>query len=72
MQLLEALAEQIGKETVVAVPATLVVERDQEQAGLLQLRQDLPAVLRRIYVVETYGHRITQRDGQPIEDRGLE
>ena len=65
--LVQALPQQIGEEPVVAIPAPLVVERDDEEVGLVErLQRGLP------------GRRGVARDGvaegaaQAIQDRRLQ
>ena len=35
-------AQKVGEQAVVAIPLTLVIERDEEQVGRLQMLQNLP------------------------------
>src|SRR4051812_26302494 len=76
------MAQDIAKEMMVAIPAPLVVERDEEQIGPLQLLHDEVAVC---LVVRGWSvfpiprlptpypqDRITQRPAHPVEDGGLE
>src|SRR5215469_3970305 len=62
--LVESLPQQIREELVIAVPASLAVQRDEEQVGVFQILQgSLPG--RR--GVEQDG--ITQRSAEAVEDR---
>ncbi len=54
--------QRLGEQVVVAEPASLVVERDDEDVRVLQgLEHRLPAV--------ASGQGVAQRAGQPLEDR---
>src|SRR6266545_1267891 len=57
-------AEEIGEERVVAIPAAFVVERDQEEIGLLQIGQNRLAIV-------LLGDGIAERRAEAIENRGL-
>ena len=65
VQPLQVGAQQVGEQVVVAPPATLLVERDQEQAGPLHRLQHLLAV-------GAPDDRIAERAGQPLQDRRLQ
>src|SRR6266540_3572843 len=39
IQLVEPVAQQLGKQRMIAVPVTLIVEGGDEQVGLFQIRQ---------------------------------
>ncbi len=58
----EARAEQIGEQVVVAVPAPLLVQRHEEDVGLLETFEGVLAV-------DAPGQGVAQRAGQPIEHR---
>ena len=59
-------AQHVGEQVVVAVPAAVVVERDDEQVLPLQRLEHRPARPVRA------GDGVAQRPGQPVEDRGVE
>jgi hypothetical protein len=61
----EAGLQQVGEQVVVAPPAALLVQGDQEQVGPLNPLQQLLAV-----VAAT--HCVTQRARQPLQHRGLQ
>jgi hypothetical protein len=61
----QAGVQQVGEELVVTPPATHLIQRDQEQVGLLRLLQQL-------LTVGTAGDRVTQRPRQPLQHRGLQ
>ena len=61
--LVQPLPQQLGEEMVIAVPAPLVVQGDDEQVGSLEILQGLLAGGRG---VEQHG--ITERAAEPIED----
>ena len=68
--LLRLLAEQarpqhVGEQVVVAVPLPPIVQRDDEQVGALQGRDHLAAVV-------AAGDGVTQRSGEPVENRRLQ
>jgi hypothetical protein len=56
---LQAGAEQVGEQLVVAPPAAHLIQRQQEQVGPLHLLQHLLAVA-------AAGDRSTQRTRQPL------
>ena len=61
---MQALAQQIGKEMMIAVPAPLVVQRHDEQVGVFDIRQD--------FFAGTRGREqngITQRAAQALKNR---
>jgi len=61
----QAVAQQVGKQVVVAEPKPFSVQRHQEQVGPLQpLQHRLPTA--------SAGNGITQGAGQPVEDRGFQ
>ncbi len=63
--LLQAGAEQVGEQVVVAPPAAHLIQRHQEQAGLFHpLQHRLAAV--------PAGDRITQPAGQAFQHRGFQ
>ena len=57
--------QHIGEEMVVAIPATAVIQRDQEQVRPLQHHERRSAV-------RLTGDRIAQRPAQAVENRGLQ
>jgi hypothetical protein len=59
--LLQAGAEQVGEQMVVAPPAAHLIQRHQEQAGPFDR-------LQRRLAIGTAGDRIAQRAGQPLQD----
>ena len=68
--LLRLLAEQarpqhVGEQVVVAVPLPPVVQRDDEQVGALQGHDHLATV-------GAAGDGVTQRSGEPVQNRGLQ
>ena len=63
--LLQAGAEQIGEQMVVAPPAAHLIQRHQEQARLLDVVQHRLAT-------GPAGDRITQLPRQPLQHRGLQ
>src|SRR6266567_3637216 len=64
--LVEAQPEQIRKEVVIAVPAPLVVQGDEEQIGAFEVFQGgLPARC------GVENHYITQGSRHPVEDGGV-
>jgi hypothetical protein len=63
--LLQADAEQVGEQVMVAPPAPHLVQRHQEQASALGLLQQL-------LTVGPAGDRGTQRPRQALQDRGLQ
>jgi hypothetical protein len=63
----QSCVEDVGEEAVVAVPAAVVVQRDQQQVAPLQRlqhRSARPAVGRA-------GDRVAQRAAQPLEHGGV-
>ncbi len=58
-----ASAQQIGEQMVIAIPALLVVQRDQEQVGA-------PELLEQFVAVRSTGHRVAQVAAEPVEDGG--
>ena len=78
--LAQAPAQQVGKEPVVAVPAALGVEGDDEQVGRLELLQDALAAgrwtpgrgrqfgIRSLHVKE----RVAKRGAETVEEGGVE
>jgi hypothetical protein len=54
-------AEQIGEQVMQAPPAALLVQRDQEQVGPLQLLQHALAV-------RVPGHGVAERAAEPLQD----
>ena len=63
--LLQAGAEQVGEQVVVAPPAADLIQRHQEQPGPLDLLQQRLAP-------GPAGDRVAQRTGQPFQHRGLQ
>ena len=63
--LLQAGAEQVGEQAVVAPPAAHLIERQQEQAGLLHLLQQGLAA-------RAAGDRVAQPAAEPLQHRGLQ
>ena len=63
--LLQAGAEQVGEQVVIAPPAAHLIQRDQEQARPLRLLQQRLAAL-------AAGDRVAQRAAEPVEHRRLE
>jgi hypothetical protein len=63
--LLQADAEEVDEQVVVAPPAPHLVQRVKEQVRPLGLLQQLLAV-------RSPRHRIAQRPRQPLQDRGLQ
>ena len=63
--LLQAGAEQIGEQMVVAPPAAHLIQRHQEQARPLDVVQHRLAT-------GPAGDRVTQLAGQPLQHRGLQ
>ena len=61
----EATAQEVGKQVVVAIPAPIVVQRDDEEVVPLQFLQHL-------LTIRATGERIAQRTTQVTEDGGLE
>ncbi len=57
--------DDFGEQVVVAVPATVAVQRDEEQVGPVQ-------VLEHVLAARVAGHGLAQRSAHPVEDRGLE
>ena len=72
LELLGTAAQHLGKQLVIAIPAPLPIERNQEQVLTLQLVQHQLAVggIRRRIVAEQEG--IAERAGQLIEDGGVQ
>src|SRR3990172_5736056 len=62
--LLQALAQEIGEETMVAIPMPVVVEREQEQVRALE-------VFEHPLTLELAGEGVAQRAGEAIQNRGL-
>jgi hypothetical protein len=63
--LVQSLPQQIGKETVIAVPTPLLVQRDEKQVGCLKpLKHGLTILLA--------CNNVAQRSGHTVEDRGLQ
>jgi hypothetical protein len=62
---LQAGAEQVGEQLVVAPPAAHLIHRHQEQVGPLHLLQHRLAI-------DPAGDRIAQPAGQPLQHRGLQ
>ena len=72
---LHPLAQQIGKEMVIAVPLTPPVQRNDEQIGPLQPFQDgLTVVAYHILICFGFArnHCVAQWARQALEDRGLQ
>ena len=63
--LLQAGAEQVGEQVVVAPPAAHLIQRHQEQAGLFH-------PLQRRLAIGAAGDRITQPAGQAFQHRGFQ
>ena len=61
---LQAGAEQVGEQGVVAPPAAHLIQRDQEQPGPFGLLEQRLAAL-------AAGDGVAQRAAEPLEDRGL-
>jgi hypothetical protein len=57
--------QQVGEQAVVAVPAALPVQGNQEQVGPLE-------VLEQLLAVRAAGDRVAERAAQALEDRGVE
>ncbi len=57
--------EHVGEEVVVAVPGAVIVERDDEEVGPLEL-------LERRSTARPTGDGIAERPGERLQDRGLE
>ena len=73
LSLVQSLPQQIGKEMMIAVPASLVVQWNDKEIGVFEILQGLLAVVLvgvRLGCAEP--HRIAQRTVQPIEDRSLQ
>jgi hypothetical protein len=68
----EAMAQEVGKEVVVAEPLPLAVKGHDKQVGLLQLFEDLLAAARRVAHLDSLQRRVTERPTEAIEDRGVE
>src|SRR2546423_12024983 len=64
-RLLQALAQGLGKQVMVAIPLPFVIEGDQEQVGTLQEVELCLAVTR-------CTNRIAQRSAQSIQNAGLQ
>jgi hypothetical protein len=62
---MQAGAQQVGEQPVVAPPAAFLVQRDQEQVGPLDLLQPLLAV-------GLGGDGIAQRSRELVKDRRLQ
>ena len=78
---LQTLAQQVGKEMVVAVPAPLTVQRDNEKVAGIEGLQDrlainLPSHGRSTGTAWRLGfaesHCVTQRPGQAVQDGSLQ
>ena len=65
--LCQALAQQIGKKMVIAVPASFVIQRHKEQIGLFKRFQGFLSGNSRIV-----HNRITQGTAQTVEDSGAQ
>src|SRR5918996_729180 len=63
--LLQLRAEEIGEEVMEAIPAALLVERDEEQVGALKAFQ-------RVLPIVAAGDGVAQWTAEPFQDRGLE
>ena len=63
--LLQAGAEQIGEQVMVAPPAAHLIQRDQEQARLFRFLEKGPAAL-------AAGDGVAQGTAEPVEYRGLQ
>src|SRR3972149_3561496 len=61
----QAVMQQIDKEMMIAIPLARLIERYDEEIGLLQSTQHVAAVA-------PVDYRITQGRGKTIEDGGLE
>ena len=61
----EVCLQDVGKEVVIAVPATLIVERNDEEVPPFQGTQHRLAVA-------SPGDGITERAAQPVEDAGVQ
>ena len=61
---LQAGAEQVGEQVVIAPPAAHLIQRDQEQARPLGLLEQRLAAL-------AAGDRVAQRAAEPLQHRGL-
>src|SRR6266496_4357292 len=63
--LLQETAQRLGKQLVVAIPSSLVIERDHEEIGVLKpLQHYLP--------VRQFCHRIGEGSIHAIEDAGVQ
>ena len=62
---LQSLAQDVGKEMMIAIPAPLLVQGHKEQVGCLECFEYLLAL-------RSLGDRIAQRAGQPVEDGRLQ
>ncbi len=64
---LQAGTEEVMEQAVIAVPASLIIQRNEEQVGALQRRQGL---LRRPLLILQEG--VAKGRGQPLQDSGAE
>ena len=62
---LKASTEKIAEQVVEAIPAALLVQRDHEQIGPLQ-------VLEHLLAVGPAGDRVADGTAEPLEDGALE
>ena len=62
---LELGAQQLGEQVVIAVPLAMIVERRQEQVGVLEADQQVGGVA-------AAGGGVAERAGHPLEDRRLD
>ena len=58
----QARPQHVGEQVVVAKPLPLVVQGDEEQVGPLQRREHVATVV-------TADDGVTERPGEPVEDR---
>src|SRR5512143_3998434 len=61
----QAIAEQLAEQVMIAIPALFLVERNDEDIGVLQLLQDRLAI-------SPAGEGITEAAGEPLEYGGLQ
>src|SRR6266704_3058148 len=65
LYLLQAAAQHLGKQLVVAIPPPFIIERDHEEIGMLNcLQHRLPTRLLR--------HRITEWSREAVQNAGVE
>ncbi|MNP35640.1 hypothetical protein D3C76_1289830 [compost metagenome] len=64
IQSIQGMAQETGKQVVIAEPLLLAVDRHQEQVGAVEVIDHGAAVT-------APGHRFTERDAELFEDAGL-